>query len=229
MSIFKDKQAEMQKMLMSAVHFGHYTNKWNPKMKQFIWGQRKNVHVFDLNKTLDHFESALSYLKSLVDDKKSILFVATKQQATGVIQKIADDLNMPYVTNKWIPGLLTNYSTVSTRVTELKKLKKMRDEGEFEKYTKKEASGFKKTISKLQGALGGVESMDRLPDCLFVLDINRDKTAVVEARKKGIPVVAIVDSNSDPDLVDYGIPGNDDAIKSINYFLDTIKSHLTQK
>ncbi len=229
MTNFKDAKSEMEKMLMNAVHFGHYTNKWNPKMKQYVWGQRKNVHVFDLNKTLEAFDKALDFLNELYKNNKTILFVATKQQATGVIKAISEELKMPYVTNKWIPGLLTNYETISRRVSELKKLKRMEAEGEFEKYTKKEAVGFKKTINKLQSALGGVEDMDRLPDCLFVLDINRDRTAVVEARKKGVPVVGVLDTNSDPDLVDYGIPGNDDAIKSINYFLDTIKSTLTQK
>ena len=149
MTNFKNSEAELQKMLMSAVHFGHYTNKWNPKMKKFVWGQRKNVHVFDLSKTLDAFDKALDFMKSLHSEKKTILFVATKQQATGVIQDVANELAMPFVTNKWIPGLLTNFSTISRRVNELKKLKKMEESGDFDKYTKKEASGFKKTIKKL--------------------------------------------------------------------------------
>jgi small subunit ribosomal protein S2 len=227
MKFFKDANIELKDMLKHAVHFGHYTNKWNPKMKKFIYSSRSGVHVFDLHKTLKAFDTALVYLNELRRQGKTVLFVSTKQQATPVVTKTAQDLALPYVTYKWIPGLLTNYSTVSRRIHELKKLKRMRAEDDFAGYTKKEISKIEKQITKLDQALGGVESLERAPDCLFVVDVVRDFIAVKEAKKMGIPVVAIVDTNGDPDMIDYPIPANDDAIKSLNYLLGKVKQALT--
>lgn len=229
MTFLKDKNAELKEMLKQAVHFGHYTNKWNPKMKKYIYTSRKGVHVFDLHKTLNALDKALSYLHELRKQGKTVLFVSTKQQATPVITKVATELGMPFVTYKWIPGLLTNYSTVSKRILQLKKLRKMKEEGEFEQYTKKEVSKFEKEMQKLDQSLGGVEKLDRAPDCLFVLDTVRDFICVKEANKMNIPVVGVVDTNADPDYVDYPIPANDDAIKSIGYLLGKVQEALTIK
>ncbi len=227
MSILKDHNAELQEMLKHAVHFGHYTNKWNPKMKKYIYTSRKGVHVFDLHKTLTALDVALTYLRELKTQGKVILFVSTKQQATPVLTKIATELGAPFVTHKWIPGLLTNYGTVSKRIGQLKKLRKMKLEGDFDQYTKKEVSKFEKEMQKLDQSLGGVENLSKVPDCLFVVDVVRDNICVKEANKMKIPVVGIVDSNADPDNVNYPIPGNDDAIKSLTYLLGKVAEALT--
>lgn len=229
MKFFKDVNAELKDMLKHAVHFGHYTNKWNPKMKKFIYGSRSGVHVFDLHKTITAFDKALVHLHELRMAGKTVLFVSTKQQATPVVTKTAVDLGLPFVTYKWIPGLLTNYGTVSKRITELKKIKRMKEEGGYEGYTKKEISKIDKQMVKLEQALGGVVTLDKVPDCLFVVDVVRDFIAVKEAKKMGIPVVAILDSNGDPDFIDFPIPANDDAIKSLNYLLAKVKEALTLK
>lgn len=229
MTFFKDKNKELNEMLKQAVHFGHYTNKWNPKMKKYIYSHRSGVHVFDLHKTMKEFDKALKFLQDQRKQGKNILFVSTKQQATPMVTETAIDLDLPYVTYKWIPGLLTNYKTVSKRISELKKLKRMKADGDFDMYTKKEASKLDKKMLKLEQALGGVEKLDKVPDVLFVIDVVRDFIAVKEARKIGIPVVAILDSNADPDFVDYPIPGNDDAIKSLTYILAKVKEALTIK
>jgi small subunit ribosomal protein S2 len=229
MTFFKDKNKELNDMLKSAVHFGHYTNKWNPKMKKYIYTHRSGVHVFDLHKTIREFDKALDYLQASRRQGKNILFVSTKQQATPMVTDTAKELGLPYVTYKWIPGLLTNYGTVSKRITELKKLKRMKEDGDFDLYTKKEASKLDKKMQKLNQALGGVEELARVPDVLFVVDMVRDFIAVKEAKKIGIPVVAILDTNADPDFVDYPIPANDDAIKSLTYILGKVKEALTIK
>jgi len=171
----------------------------------------------------------LNYLRELKTQGKTVLFVSTKQQATPVLTKIATELGMPFVTHKWIPGLLTNYGTVSKRIIQLKKLRKMKLEGDFDQYTKKEASKFEKEMQKLEQSLGGVENLDRVPDCLFVVDTVRDFISVKEANKMKIPVVGIVDTNADPDYVDYPIPANDDAIKSLTYLLGKVAEALTLK
>ena len=226
MSYFKDPNAELQKMLEMAVHFGHYTNKWNPKMKKYIYSSRKGVHIIDLHKTLAKLDKALVYLQELKKQGKVILFVSTKQQANPVVTKTAMDVKMPYVTFKWIPGLITNFSTVAKRISYLRKLRLMKTEGEFAKYTKKEVSKFEKEILSLEQSLGGVENLNSTPDCIFVVDVVRDNIAVKEANKMGIPVVAIVDSNADPDCVTFPIPGNDDAVKSLTYFLSQVEGAL---
>lgn len=228
MSKLTTKQANdlLKRMLKHAVHFGHRTEKWDPRMKEYIYGTRDNVHVFDLHKTMEKFVDAMNFLAQCKKDGKTVLFVSTKQQAVPVVKATAKDCKQPFVTLKWIPGLLTNYDTVSQRIRHLKKLKEMREAGDFERYTKKEAVNFGREIEKLEMALGGVQEMTKLPDCLLVLDVVRDKIAVLEAKKLGIPVVGICDSNADPDLVDFMIPGNDDAIKAIEFYFDEIAAVL---
>lgn len=219
-----DQKTAMRDMLAHAVHFGHKTTRWNPKMAPYLYDKRNGVHIFDLNQSYQALERAMEFLEAAATQGKTVLFVSTKPQATALIKAEADRCDMPYVISKWIPGLLTNFKTIHSRVKYFLGLKAQKESGEFEKYTKKEAADFNKQIEKLEKALGGVAKMDRLPDVVFVLDCVRDHIAVQEALKMHITVVAVVDSNADPDGIAYVIPGNDDAIKSIHYFV----THLSE-
>jgi small subunit ribosomal protein S2 len=221
-----DQKTIMRDMLANAVHFGHKSSKWNPKMAPFLFTKRNGVHVFDLNKTYEGLNKATDFLKEAVKQGQTVLFVSTKQQAMTLIREEAEKCGMPYVTSKWIPGLLTNFKTIRARVRHMQKLKADRESGEFEKYTKKEALKFDKEIQKLENALGGVESLDKLPKIVFILDLVRDRIAAQEAKKIGATVVAVADSNSDPEGVDYVIPGNDDAIKSIHYLVSAVSTAI---
>lgn len=229
LKFIQDPNKELQEMLKAAVHFGHNKKKWNPKMRDFLFTTRRGVHIIDLHQTITYLDEALAYLNELAKQGKTILMVSTKQQANPIVTKVAAETKMPFVTFKWIPGLLTNFGTVSQRIAKLKKLKQERDNGEFGKYTKKEAVKLHKLILKLEEALGGVEDMAKRPDALFVVDVVRDAIAVKEARVLGIPVIGIIDSNSDPDTVDYAIPANDDAIKSLEYLMGKVQDALTTK
>ncbi|MFA6024636.1 MAG: 30S ribosomal protein S2 [Candidatus Gracilibacteria bacterium] len=217
-----DQKTLMREMLANAVHFGHKTAKWNPKMAPYLFEKRNGVHIFDLNKTYQGLMSATEFLEAAASQGKTVLFVSTKPQSTVLIQQVAEKCGMPFVTSKWIPGLLTNFKTIRSRVKYLLTLKEQKETGEFEKYTKKEASQLNKEIEKLEKALGGVVSLEKLPDIVFVLDCVRDHIAVQEARKMKSTVVAVVDSNADPDGIAYVIPGNDDAIKSIRFLVDFV-------
>ncbi|MBI5754545.1 30S ribosomal protein S2 [Candidatus Peregrinibacteria bacterium] len=214
---------EIKKMFDCAVHIGHRTQKWNPRMKRYIYGERNGIHIINLEKTYEMLEKALAFLSKYASEGKTVLFVSTKPQSLKLIEKLAHDCHMPYVVSKWIPGLITNFSTIKTRIKYLADLKSQEASGELAKYTKKEISKLKKIIDKLQIALGGVQNMNSRPDVVFVVDALRDKIVVKEARRMRIPVVAIVDTNADPTLVDYPIPGNDDAIKSLTYFVDLLR------
>lgn len=217
-----DQKTLMREMLANAVHFGHKTAKWNPKMAPYLFEKRNGVHIFDLNKTYQGLMAATEFLEAAAAQNKSILLVSTKPQSKVLLKEVAESSSMPYVNSKWIPGLLTNFKTIRSRVKYLQNLKNEKETGEFEKYTKKEASNLNKQIEKLEKALGGVASLERLPDVVFVMDCVRDHIAVEEALKMKCTVVAVVDSNADPDGIAYVIPGNDDAVKSIEFFLKTI-------
>lgn len=219
-------QAELKEMLAAAVHFGHQTHKWNPKMKRYLYGVRDGIHVFDLQKTFDMQQKALTFLQKTVEEGKTVLFVSTKQQAASLVEGVAKKCNMPYVTYKWIGGLLTNFATVKQRIKHYLDLIDKQETGEFDKYTKKEASKMKKDLEKLDVAFGGLKDMKKKPHALFVIDCVRDNIAVKEAKKLNIPVVAITDSNADPDEIDYPIPGNDDAVKSLRYFLYKVEDAI---
>ena len=215
-------------MLANAVHFGHRTSKWNPKMAPYLHTKRNGVHIFDLNQTYQGLKAATDFLRQAASQGKTVLFVSTKQQAVGLIAQEAEKCGMPYVTSKWIPGLLTNFKTIRARVRYLQKLKEDRENGEFEKYTKKEARTLSKQIDKLEVALGGVESLEKVPDVVFVLDVVRDKVAVKEAKRIGATLVAVTDSNANPDGVDFPIPGNDDAVKSIAYLVTQLSAAIQE-
>lgn len=221
-----DQKTTMREMLAHAVHFGHKSEKWHPKMAPYLFDKRNGVHIIDLNKSYEGLTQACEFLTEAVKMGRIVLFVSTKQQSNDLIQSEAEKCKMPYVKTRWIPGLLTNFKTVRSRVRYLLKLKEQLEGGEFEKYTKKEALNFKKEIEKLEDALGGVVSLEKTPDIVFVLDVNRDRIAVNEAKKIGAKVVAVVDSNSDPAGIDFPIPGNDDAIKSITYLIGKISEAI---
>lgn len=191
-------------------------------MSEYLHGKKNGVHIFDLNKTYRGMNAATEFLTAACGQGKTVLFVSTKQQATAIVKEQAERSGMPYVTKKWIPGLLTNFKTIRARVRYMNKLKIEQESGEFEKYTKKEALNLGKKIIKLEAALGGVSDLEKVPDIVFVLDVMRDKIAVQEALKIGITVVAVCDSNVNPSGIQYIIPGNDDALKSISYLMSTI-------
>ena len=219
----------LKEMVKCGVHFGHRTHRWNPKMRLYLYGARQNVHIFDLKKTAQKLLEALEFLSQAVSQGKSILFVGTKPQCRPLLQKIHEESGQPVVTDKWIPGLLTNFKTIKKRIDYFKELKDAAASGELEKYTKKEQVKLRKKIQNLSAAFTGIEDMEDLPDMVFITDIVRDHIPVLEARRLKIPVIAIVDSNADPDLANYVIPANDDAVKSLEYILNLVGEAVTTK
>jgi small subunit ribosomal protein S2 len=204
----------MRQLLEAGVHFGHQTRRWNPKMKRFIYGERNGIYVIDLHQTLNRIEIAYSFVRDLVGEGGTVLFVGTKKQAQDPIQSYAEKCGMPYVNVRWLGGMLTNFETMHKRVQKMKEFQRMRDSGEFEAMPKKEALKISRELEKLERNLGGMRNLEKLPDAIFVLDTKKEAIAVTEANKLGIPIVAVVDTNCDPDIITYVIPGNDDAIRS---------------
>lgn len=206
----------IEQMLKAGVHFGHQTRFWNPKMENYIFGDRNKVHIINLEKTLELLKPSIDFCSQLAASNNRILFVGTKRAASRVIKEEAERCNMPYVNYRWLGGMLTNYKTVRASIRRLEILKTQEEEGKFESLTKKEVLGIKREMDKLERSIGGIKNMGGLPEALFVVDVKNEKIAVSEARKMGIPIIGIVDTNSDPDCVDYIIPGNDDAIRSVS-------------
>ena len=206
----------IEQMLKAGVHFGHQTRFWNPKMEEYIFGDRNKVHIINLEKTLELLKPSIDFCTQLAASNNRILFVGTKRAASRVIKEEAERCNMPYVNYRWLGGMLTNYKTVRASIRRLEILKTQEEEGKFESLTKKEVLGIKREMDKLERSIGGIKNMGGLPEALFVVDVKNEKIAVSEARKMGIPIIGIVDTNSDPDCVDYIIPGNDDAIRSVS-------------
>lgn len=219
----------LKDMAKAALHFGHPTQKWNPKMKSYIYAKKYGIHIFDLQQTALKLVEGLEFLASSARQNKEVLLVGTKQQARRLLQGLQEGTGMPIVTDKWIPGLLTNWKTIKQRIDHFKKLKSDDASGGLEKYTKKEQFKLRKEIQDLSVSLSGVENMKGVPDVLFVVDVLRDRIAVREANRLKIPVVAIVDTNADPEGVDYIIPANDDALKSLTYILGLVKEALTKR
>ena len=204
----------MRQLLEAGVHFGHQTRRWNPKMKRFIFGERNGIYIIDLNQTLQRVEVAYSFIRDLVAGGGSVLFIGTKKQSQDPIARAAGQCGMPYVNERWLGGMITNFSTMSLRVKKMQEYERMRSSGDFEAMPKKEALILSRELEKLERNLGGIRNMTRLPDAVFIIDIKKEHIAVSEANKLGIPIVAVVDTNCDPDVVQYPIPGNDDAIRS---------------
>ncbi len=206
----------MKQLLEAGVHFGHQTRRWNPKMKRFIFGERNGIYIIDLNQTLSRIETAYTFTRDLVADGGTVLFIGTKKQTQDPIARYAQQCGMPYVNERWLGGMLTNFTTISARVKKMQEYERMRAAGDFEAMPKKEALILSRELEKLERNLGGIRTMTRLPEAVFVIDTKKEHLAVTEANKLGVPVVAVVDTNCDPDLVQYVIPGNDDAIRAGN-------------
>ncbi len=211
-------QVTMRQMLEAGVHFGHQTRYWNPKMGPYIFGARGRIHIINLEKTLPLFGDAMNFLSGVAQKRGTVMFVGTKRSAREAIEAEAQRCGMPFVAQRWLGGTLTNFRTVKQSVARLKELEAMETDGRFEKLVKHEVLSLRRERDKLEKSLGGIKNMGRLPDVMFVIDIGYENIAVLEAKKLGIPVVAVVDTNYDPALVDYAIPGNDDAIRAVQLY-----------
>ena len=218
----------MKDLLECGVHFGHQKRRWNPKMKKYIFGVRKNIYIIDLQKTLRHIKYAYNVVKNAAEEGKTILFVGTKKQAVDAIKEHAERCGMPYVNHRWLGGMLTNFKTIQKSIRKLEIIEKMQESGQVNLLTKKERLILERRRAKLEKVLGGIRNMKKIPDMLFIIDTVKEKIAVAEANKLGIPIVAPVDTNCDPDLIDYPIPGNDDAIRSVNLFCKTMADAIIE-
>jgi small subunit ribosomal protein S2 len=208
----------MRQMLEAGVHFGHQTRYWNPKMAEYIFGHRNKIHIVDLEKTMKLYQEAMKFVRQLASNKGTILFVGTKRQAKDIVAEEARRCGMPFVDSRWLGGMLTNYKTVKLSIKRLKDLEQMRDDGTFEKMNKREALTLQREMDKLHKSLGGIKDMASLPDALFVIDVGYHKIAVTEAKKLGIPIVAVVDTNHSPLGIAHVIPGNDDSSRAIRLY-----------
>ncbi|MEI2455911.1 30S ribosomal protein S2 [Lysobacter firmicutimachus] len=211
-------QITMRQMLEAGVHFGHQTRYWNPKMGPYIFGARGKIHIINLEKTVPLFNDAMNFISGIAQKRGTILFIGTKRSARESIKEEAERCGMPYMTQRWLGGTLTNFRTVKQSVSRLKELEAGETDGTFMKMVKHEVLGLRRERAKLEASLGGIKDMNRLPDALFVIDIGHEDIAIKEAKKLGIPVIAVVDTNYDPALVDYAIPGNDDAIRAVQLY-----------
>jgi small subunit ribosomal protein S2 len=216
----------MRELLEAGVHFGHQTRRWNPKMRRYIFTERGGIYIIDLQQTLDLVEQAHAFVRNVAERGGSVLFVGTKKQSQDSIAEEADRVGMPYVNHRWLGGLLTNWRTISERLERMQELRRLRDEGQLELLPAKERMTMAAELEKLETNLGGVDDMKRLPDAIFVVDLKKEQLAIREARRLGLPVVALVDTNCDPDDADYVIPGNDDAIRSCSLIIKAIASGI---
>ena len=216
----------MRQMLEAGVHFGHQTRFWNPKMAPFIFGDRNKIHILNLEKTLPMYDDAMNFISKLVANRGRIMFVGTKRAAQKVVNEEASRCGMPYVDHRWLGGMLTNFKTVKNSIKRLKELEAMESEGRLGQFSKKEALTMTRELTKLDRSLGGIKNMNGLPDAIFVIDVGHEKIAIAEAKKLGIPVIGVVDSNNSPDNVDYVIPGNDDAIRAITLYAQGVSGAI---
>ncbi|MFK8080771.1 MAG: 30S ribosomal protein S2 [Granulosicoccus sp.] len=216
----------MRQMLEAGVHFGHQTRYWAPKMSQYIYGERNNIHIFNLEKSLPALNDAANYAGKIASKNGRVLFVGTKRAARDSVRAAAESCNMPFVNRRWSGGMMTNFKTVKQSVKRLLELESMRADGSFERLSKKEALGLTREYEKLDRGMGGIKHMERLPDALFVIDVGHERIAITEAKKLGIPVIGVVDTNNTPDGIDYVIPGNDDAIRAIQLYVEAISNAI---
>jgi len=218
----------MKELLEAGVHFGHQTKRWNPKMREYIFGQRNGIYIIDLQKTIKNFKEALTFIRGVSEEGKTILFVGTKKQAQDIVRDYATKCESCFVNQRWLGGLLTNFAVVRTSVDKLKELEEMKEDGRWDLMAKKEQSKLEKVYRKLQKNLGGLKTMSELPGALFIIDSSKEDIAIQEARKMAIPIVAVVDTNGDPDNVDYPIPGNDDAVRAIELFVSKVAESIVE-
>ena len=212
----------VRQLLEAGVHFGHQTKRWNPKMKRFIFGSRSGIYIIDLEKTEQHLTAACQFLEEVAAKGQQVLFVGTKKQAKPILEEEAARARMPYVTNRWLGGTMTNFQTIKNNIDQLRQLRKQKADGLFERISKKDAKRLSKQLERLEEHFSGLADVDRIPGCLFVVDTKREEIAVREANRLNIPIVAICDTNADPDLIAYPIPGNDDAIRSIKLIASVV-------
>lgn len=212
----------MREMLQAGVHFGHQTRYWNPKMNRFIFGARNKIHIVNLEQTVPAFNEALELVKQMASQKKKVLFVGTKRAAQKTIKEQAERVGMPYVSHRWLGGMLTNYKTIRASIRRYRELEAQSNDGTFDKLTKREALSRTRDMEKLERSIGGIKDMAGLPDALFIIDVDHERIAVQEANKLGIPIIGVVDTNSNPDGIDYVIPGNDDAIRAVKLYVTAI-------
>ena len=218
----------MKQLLEAGVHFGHQTRRWNPKMAEYIFQARNGIHIIDLQKTSKKIDAAYAFIKEQAEAGKSVLFIGTKKQAQDCMKEAALKCEMFYVNQRWLGGMLTNFGTIQKRIQRLKDLEKMQEDGTFDVLPKKEVSLLKKEMEKLEDNLGGIKDMKELPGVLFLVDPNKERIAVLEAKKLGIPVVGLVDTNCDPEDLDYAIPGNDDAIRAVKLIADVMANAVIE-
>ena len=218
----------MKQLLEAGVHFGHQTRRWDPRMAEYIFQARNGIHIIDLQKTSKKLDEAYSFVKEQAEEGKTILFVGTKKQAQECVKEAAERCGMYYVDQRWLGGMLTNFKTIRTRVERLKELERMQEDGTFEVLPKKEVIVLKKEMEKLEKNLGGIKEMEEIPGVLFVVDPKKERTAILEAKKLNIPVVGLVDTNCNPEDVDYAIPGNDDAIRAVKLIADVVANAVIE-
>ncbi|EQC44802.1 30S ribosomal protein S2 [Bacteriovorax sp. Seq25_V] len=222
------KELNIKDLLAAGSHFGHQTHKWNPKMKKYVFGERNGIYIVDLAKTIPLAKKAHDFIKKVASEGKPVLFVATKRQASETVRNAAESCGAFHVTHRWLGGMLTNYKTINLSIDKLRKVEKMKETGDFELLTKKERIKVSKDVEKLEKNLGGIKDMRKLPGAIFIVDPSNERIAIQEANTLGIPVVAITDTNCDPTGIDYVVPGNDDAIKSISLFADYFASAVNE-
>jgi small subunit ribosomal protein S2 len=215
-------------LLEGGVHFGHLSKHWNPKMKKFIFGKKKNVYIIDLEKTAQQLEQAKEFLKQIAQSGEQVLFVATKKQLRGVVKELASSCNMPYVSERWVGGLLTNFSTVRTRVNKYLELIEKREKGDFGKMVKKEVVKMNREIARMEKIYSGVTLLESLPGCVYVVDPKKENACVREVNKLSIPIVALIDTDANPEVIDYPVPGNDDSIKSVKYITSSLVEAINE-
>ena len=218
----------MKQLLEAGVHFGHQTRRWDPKMAEYIFQARNGIHIIDLQKTSKKLDEAYKFIKEQAEEGKTVLFVGTKKQAQECVKDAAIKCNMYYVDQRWLGGMLTNFKTIESRIQRLKNLEKMQEDGTFDVLPKKEVAGLKNEMEKLEKNLGGIKDMKEMPGVMFVVDPKKERIAVLEAKKLGIPVVGLVDTNCNPEDVDYAIPGNDDAIRAVKLIADVVANAVIE-
>jgi small subunit ribosomal protein S2 len=216
----------LEEMAQAGLHFGHKRSKIHPKMKPYLYGIRNSVHIIDLEKTAEKLKEALKFIKEAIAQNKVMLIVGTKIQVKDLVRRMAEECGLPYITERWLGGTLTNFETIKKRIDYFKELERKKKEGELENYTKKEKTKFDEELKGLEVKFGGIKTLERIPDIVFVLDMQKDDLAIKEAKAKGVKIVALTDTNVDPTLADYPIPANDDAVSSVKYILEKVKETI---